>query len=219
MLHHDLARGDLAHAAVGDGADHVPGVLRGARLHARGHQRRLGRDQRHGLPLHVRPHQGAVRVVMLQERNHGGGHAHDLLRRGVDELDVRHRRLVDLRAVAHRHAVGRELAVGLQRRVRLGDGELLFGVSGHVFDLIGDPRANRDLGVAVRGGQSRGGLGCDGLARRHQFLAAVRRLNRRGGGSTFERRGIGRRHALGHSPIGRFDESVGIHPWRRSPGY
>ena len=33
------------------------------------HQRRLGDEERHGLALHVRAHQRAVRVVVLQKRN------------------------------------------------------------------------------------------------------------------------------------------------------
>jgi hypothetical protein len=38
-------------------------------------------DQRHRLTLHVRAHQGAVRVVVLEERDQRRRDADDLLRR------------------------------------------------------------------------------------------------------------------------------------------
>ena len=47
----------------------VAGVDRGAVLEPGADERRLGDHQRHRLPLHVRPHQGAVGVVVLQERD------------------------------------------------------------------------------------------------------------------------------------------------------
>ena len=58
--------GDLA-GLLGD--DHVTGVDRGAALHAGADQRRVGPQQRHGLALHVRAHQRAVGVVVLEERD------------------------------------------------------------------------------------------------------------------------------------------------------
>ena len=47
----------------------VAGVDRGAVLEAGADERRLRDHQRHGLPLHVRAHQRAVRVVVLEERD------------------------------------------------------------------------------------------------------------------------------------------------------
>ena len=38
-------------------------------LQTGGHERRLGDQQRHRLPLHVRAHQRAVGVVVLEERD------------------------------------------------------------------------------------------------------------------------------------------------------
>ena len=45
--------------------DHVSGIPRHDGLHPRPHQRGFGLDQGDGLALHVRAHQGPVRVIML----------------------------------------------------------------------------------------------------------------------------------------------------------
>ena len=69
--------GDDAHARVdGDAA-----------LHAGADERRLGAHQRHRLTLHVRAHQRAVGVVVLEERHQRGRH-HHLVRRDVHQLDL-----------------------------------------------------------------------------------------------------------------------------------
>ena len=48
-------------------------------FHARAHQRGFRTQGRHRLTLHVRTHEGAVRIVMFQERNQRGCDRHDLL--------------------------------------------------------------------------------------------------------------------------------------------
>ena len=58
-------------------------------LHAGADKRRPRAEQRHRLALHVRSHQRAVRVVVLEERDERRGDRDELLRRDVDELDVR----------------------------------------------------------------------------------------------------------------------------------
>jgi hypothetical protein len=64
----------------------------GAVLEAGADERRLRDHQRHGLPLHVRAHQRAVRVVVLEERDQAV--ETDTTCAGVDvhELDVLRRR-------------------------------------------------------------------------------------------------------------------------------
>ena len=68
-LDHDAARVDRHHRAVALGDDGDAGVARDHGLHAGADERRLGAQQRHGLALHVRAHQRAVRVVVLEERD------------------------------------------------------------------------------------------------------------------------------------------------------
>ncbi len=104
----------------------APGVARGDVLHAGADKRRPGAEQRHRLPLHVRPHQRAVRVVVLEERDERGGHRDELLGRDVDEL---HRIALHQQEVARLPRVDAlvdEVAVGVHLRVRLGDDVLVF---------------------------------------------------------------------------------------------
>ena len=73
----------------GAAADHRgAGVLDRDVLHAGADERGLGAEQRHGLALHVRAHQRAVGVVVLEERDQRGGHRDELLRRDVDVVDL-----------------------------------------------------------------------------------------------------------------------------------
>ena len=76
---------------------HGAGIAGDALFQAGGHERRLGDEQRHGLALHVRTHQRAVGVVVLQERNQAGGHGDELLRRHVHVI---HPRRLDVDEVA-----------------------------------------------------------------------------------------------------------------------
>jgi hypothetical protein len=111
-LDDDLLGVDVDHGAVRLGEDDVARVDGGAVLEAGADERRLRDHQRHCLPLHVRAHQRAVRVVVLEERDQGRRDRHDLRRRDVHELDVlRHGRdgLAETRAAEH--AVVQELAV------------------------------------------------------------------------------------------------------------
>ena len=65
---------DLIDNAGPSGCDGGTGVARHHILKAGADKRRLWAKQRHGLPLHVRTHQGAVRVVILEERHERRGH-------------------------------------------------------------------------------------------------------------------------------------------------
>ena len=51
------------------------GVARHDALHAGADERRIGAEQRHRLALHVGAHEGAVGVVVLEERDQRGGDA------------------------------------------------------------------------------------------------------------------------------------------------
>src|SRR5581483_8017041 len=143
VLDPDLRGGDRAHRAVGLGEDDLAGGLGGAVLDARADDRRLRADDRDGLALHVRAHEGAVRVVVLEERDERGRHGDDLLGRDVHVVRVRRRGLVVLVAAVNLDAVVDEVALRVEPRVRLHHrGELLL-VGGEVDDLVGD------LGPAV----------------------------------------------------------------------
>ncbi len=148
------------------GQHHVGGVECGPDLDARADVRRLGTHQRHGLTLHVGAHQGAVGVVVLEERDQRRGDRDDLLRRDVHELDLFRRHVRDLgggaeedgllelqvqvlergrlRRPTHEDALVLEGAIVVQRRVGLGDDVLLLLVGGEVDDLVGDLALRHD---------------------------------------------------------------------------
>ena len=64
------------------------GVARDHAFHAGADERRFGANQRHRLALHVRAHQRAVGVVVLEERDQRRGDRNELLRRHVHEVDL-----------------------------------------------------------------------------------------------------------------------------------
>ena len=68
----DPVGGDARDDARPEGHDDLAGVARGALLDAGADDRRLGLEERDGLALHVRAHQGPVRVVVLEERDERG---------------------------------------------------------------------------------------------------------------------------------------------------
>ena len=72
--------------ALGDDGD--AGVTGDDAFHTRADQRRRGADERHRLALHVRSHERAVRVVVLEERDQRRGDRHQLVRRDVHQRDV-----------------------------------------------------------------------------------------------------------------------------------
>ena len=135
------------------GSDGGAGVAGHHLFHAGADERRLGTDQRHGLTLHVRAHEGAVGVIVLEERDERRGDRHELLGRHVDVVDLvlRHEQHVALIAagdeVVRQLALGVDLGVGLRNVVA----HLLHGRQ--VDDLVGqlavDDLAVRALDEAV----------------------------------------------------------------------
>ena len=68
-------------------------------------------DERHGLTLHVRAHERAVRVVVLEERHERGGDRHHLVRRDVHQLDHLGRDHLEVAVEAGRDEALAELAL------------------------------------------------------------------------------------------------------------
>ena len=131
------------------GDDDVTGVDGGAVLHAGADQRRLAAQQRDGLAHHVGPHERAVGVVVLEERDHRGRDRGDLPRRDVHVVDAGRLDVVDLAALAADQDLGvGERALGVERAVGLRDDVLVLLVGGQVVDLVGDAAL---LDLAVRG--------------------------------------------------------------------
>ncbi len=101
-------------------------------FHACADEGRPRPQQRHSLALHVRSHQRAVRIVIFQERNQRCGDRDELFRRDVDELHLVARRQDEVAGLARVDAFLRQVAVGVDRRVRLGDDVLVLFPRGQV---------------------------------------------------------------------------------------
>ena len=90
-------------------------------LHARPDERGDGPQERHGLPLHVRAHQGAVGVVVLQEGNERRRQGHQLLGRNVDIIDLFPGQRLEVAGLPGRDQLVEEVAVLIHPGVGLGD--------------------------------------------------------------------------------------------------
>ena len=88
-LDDDALGGHAGDDAAATGDEDLAGVARGALFHAGADDRRLRLEERHGLALHVRAHERAVGVVVLEERDERRGDGDDLLGRHVHVLDLR----------------------------------------------------------------------------------------------------------------------------------
>ena len=86
-------------------------------------QGRLGDEQWHALALHVRTHQRAVGVIVLQERNQPRSHRDELLRRDVHVVDLAGFHLEEVSAVADRYLLVEEIALRVDGRIGLGNDE------------------------------------------------------------------------------------------------
>ena len=160
----DQVRGDLGDDAGVRGEDHFAGVVRGAHLHAGADQRGFRGEQRHGLTLHVRAHEGSVRVVVLEEGNERRGDGHHLTCGHVHVVDAiaGDQGRVFTGDTAQDVVLG-EGAVGLEGRRGLGDEVALLVVRGKVADFVGDlavrddavRRLNEAEGVDAREGRER----------------------------------------------------------------
>ncbi len=114
------------------------GIARHDIFHAGADERRFRLQQRHRLALHVGAHQGAVGVVVLEERNERRGHRHQLLRTNVDELDLVRRRHHEVAALAAGHQLVGDAAAAVDGRVGLGDGVFRLFHRREINHLVGD---------------------------------------------------------------------------------
>ena len=107
-LDEDVVGVDVVDDAVAAGLEEDARVVGALLLHARADARRLGEDEGHGLALHVRAHEGAVGVVVLEEGDEGRGDRDDLLGRDVHVLELvgRAGRVVALVAAGDRRPRG-----------------------------------------------------------------------------------------------------------------
>ena len=138
------------------GQGQLAGIGRDTMLHAGTHERSLRAKQRHGLTLHVRAHESAVGVVMLEEGNERGGDRVHLARGYVHVLHVLDGHFLGIAKDAigvlgaADDALGSDKLAGLlvngteharlgiEGLVCLGDGVVLLLVRGQIVDIVGD---------------------------------------------------------------------------------
>ena len=111
-------------------------------------ERRARIEQGDGLTLHVRAHQRAVGVVVLEERNERGGDRHELFRGHVHVVDVGWRREREVTTLTRQHEIIDERAVGIELGIGLRDDRVFFAIRVEPHDFTGDPAV---LHHAVRG--------------------------------------------------------------------
>ncbi len=176
----DARRVDRGHAAALARPNDHARVARDDFLHARHHHRRVGRQQRHCLPLHVGAHQRAVGVVVLKERDQRCRDADDLLGRDVHVLDVlaidERRVTLDARDDASL-IVADELAGLVDLGVRGREHRVVLLVGAQPHDFVGDLAVLDD---DVRRGQEAVVVerAVDREARDQADVRAFRRLDR-----------------------------------------
>ena len=144
LLDHDAVARGAEHDAGLLSDHHLAGVTGGAELHARADDRRIGPEQWHGLALHVRAHQRAVGVIVLQEGDQRGAHAHHLLGRHIHIIDAVYPLLHKLLGEAAGGRALHKAVVVVDRRVGLGDNEAILLVGGEILRLLGDHRLQAD---------------------------------------------------------------------------
>ena len=89
-------------------------------------------QERHRLALHVRAHEGAVGVVVLEERDERRRHRHELLRADVHVVDAVPLDGDEVAAGAGDDPLVDQVAPVVDHRVRLGDDVLLLLPGGQV---------------------------------------------------------------------------------------
>jgi len=120
---HDDAIGiDRIDDAVAPGQNHCARVTRSHAFHSRANDGRLRAQQRHGLALHVRAHQRAIGVVVLEERNQRCGHRYQLLGADVDVIDFVAADQHEVAGLAGIDQLGHNLALVVELHVGLRNG-------------------------------------------------------------------------------------------------
>ena len=118
------------------GNQHSAGISRDPLLQTSGDQWRFRHQQRHGLALHVRPHQRAVGVVMFQERNQARGNRDQLLGRNIHVIHPRRFDVNEVAFAAAGNVVNQEIALVVNGRIGLGDDVGFLAVGGEVLNWL-----------------------------------------------------------------------------------
>jgi len=122
---HDEVAGDRRDLAGTFRHDDGAGIAGDLALHSGADERRFRLDQRHALALHVRAHERAIRIVVLEERDQAGRHGDELLERHVHVVDAVGFDFEEVALVTHGDFRLGVSAVAVHRRAGLGHDEIL----------------------------------------------------------------------------------------------
>src|SRR5208283_4840288 len=128
----DAFRVHLIDDAVAFAEDHGAGVARGNAFHAGADKRRFATDERHGLALHVGTHEGAVGVVVFEERNQAGSDRNKLLGRNVNVVNFIAMLQDEVTGLAAVDKFSGDAQAFVERDVGLGDDVLVLFPSGQI---------------------------------------------------------------------------------------
>src|SRR5439155_21468992 len=98
-------------------------------------------QERNSLPLHVRSHERAIGIVVLEERNQRRGDRYELLGSNIHVVNALGCNEWNVTTLPAEHQLVDESAVFIQASIRLGDYDILFTVRIEPLDF------SRDLAV------------------------------------------------------------------------
>ena len=176
-----LRRVGESHFAVAFGHDLDAAVRDHVLLDARADDRSVRSHQRHGLTHHVRTHQGAVGVIVFEERNKARGDRSDLVRSHVHQIHLLGGNHREVGAFARLDTVGlQEVAFVVDRHVRLCDdlALLLFGRVIADVVIVHVDLSVLDLPVGSLDESHRRNLRINAERRNQTDVRAFRRLDR-----------------------------------------
>src|SRR5690606_2142979 len=168
-----------------DGLDHTTatrhhahtGVLCHITLDTGTYQRLFSAQRRYGLTLHVRTHQGAVSVVVLEEGNQGRSHRHNLAWRHIHEVHPLGRHHSKFVLVANRYQFFRQTTTLVHRSTGLGHYIFAFLDGRQVFDVVSHQTIDYAAVWAFQEAVGVGpGVSCQGVDQTN--VRTFRRLNR-----------------------------------------
>ena len=136
--HNHLSSGHRGYLARSFTDNHGVGIFGHLRFHPCSHHGGFRNEQRYPLALHVRAHQGSVRIIMFQERNERGRHRNQLLRRYIHVMNFVRFNLEKLAAITNGDSWRSKLAMTIHRRVRLRHNEIFLLIRREEIQFIGD---------------------------------------------------------------------------------
>src|SRR5208282_3201667 len=189
--HDDALAVHLVHDALAAADDHGAGVARGDALHPRADQRRFTADQGDGLALHVRAHERAVRVIVLEERDEAGGHGDELIGRNVDVVHFLAALEHEVARLAAVDQFGVDQPASVQRDIGLGD-DVAVLLPGREIEAVG---LRGDLAALQLLVHSIDLVALDDVAGLEFAVAGIEHLN------------VVHHAAVAHLAVGRLDEA------------